>query len=35
VVGLFTTVDALRALALVLRRPRRPGAERRAGDGPV
>jgi acetoin utilization protein AcuB len=33
VVGLFTTVDALRALASVLRRPRRPGAERRAGDG--
>jgi CBS domain-containing protein len=33
VVGLFTTVDALRALAQLLRRPRRPAVERRAGDG--
>jgi acetoin utilization protein AcuB len=30
VVGLFTTVDALRALASVLRRSRRPASERRA-----
>lgn len=33
VVGLFTTVDALRALASLLRRPRRTGVERRAADG--
>ena len=33
VVGLFTTVDALRALATVLRRARRSGAEPRVVDG--
>jgi acetoin utilization protein AcuB len=33
VVGLFTTIDALRALAIVLRRPRRQPADRRATDG--
>jgi acetoin utilization protein AcuB len=33
VVGVFTTVDALRALASVLRRPRRTSAERRSADG--
>jgi CBS domain-containing protein len=33
VVGLFTTIDALRALATVLRRPRRPAADRRPSEG--
>jgi CBS domain-containing protein len=33
VVGLFTTIDALRALATVLRRPRRTAADRRPVDG--
>ena len=32
VVGLFTTVDALRALATVLKRPRRGAADRRTVD---
>lgn len=32
VVGLFTTVDALRALATVLRRPRRAAADRRTSE---
>ena len=33
VVGLFTTIDALRALASVLRRPRRQAADRRPSEG--